>query len=143
MVRTHVGQWKYRYDDDGRVLHEDSDPAAGDDMDQLEIDYAYDGRHRLISEVARDASGRVQREIRIMYLLHGQCVVLVRRFYATVTAMWMEQLVRCWNLIHTYAKARFYCEQLPFEGEVDSARHLRVQRRHRDGTGCALMAHMQ
>jgi YD repeat-containing protein len=66
MVRAHVGQWKYRYDDSGRVLHEEGGPASGDDMDQIAIDYAYDARHRLISEVAR-AGGRVQRELAITY----------------------------------------------------------------------------
>jgi hypothetical protein len=67
MVRAHVGQWKYRYDDEGRVLHEDGGPASGDDMDQISIDYAYDEHGRPISEVARSPSGRVQREIRIVY----------------------------------------------------------------------------
>lgn len=67
MVRAHVGQWKYRYDDDGRVVHEEGGPASGDDMDLLAIDYAYDARHRLVSEVAHDPRGRVQRELRITY----------------------------------------------------------------------------
>jgi hypothetical protein len=67
MVRAHVGQWKYRYDDDGRILHEEGGPASGDDMDQLAIDYAYDARHRLVSEVARSSGGRVQHEIKIVY----------------------------------------------------------------------------
>lgn len=67
MVRAHVGQWKYRYDDDGRVLHEEGGPASGDDMDQVAIDYTYDARHRLVSEVAHGPGGRVQRELRIVY----------------------------------------------------------------------------
>lgn len=36
-------------------------------VDQLAIDYAYDAHHRLISEVARDASCGVRREVRIAY----------------------------------------------------------------------------
>ena len=67
MVRAHVGQWKYVYEDDGRILHEEGGPASGDDMDQLSIDYAYDARHRLVSEVTRGPGGRVQRETRIAY----------------------------------------------------------------------------
>ena len=67
MVRAHVGQWKYRYDDDGRILHEEGGPASGDDMDQLAIDYAYDARHRLVREVTHGPGGRVQRELRIAY----------------------------------------------------------------------------
>jgi hypothetical protein len=67
MVRAHVGQWKYRYDDAGRVLHEEGGPASGDDLDQLAIDYAYDARHRLVSEVARGPGGRLQREIKVVY----------------------------------------------------------------------------
>jgi YD repeat-containing protein len=67
MVRAHVGQWKYRYDDDGRVLHEEGGPASGDDMDQIAIDYTYDARHRLISEIARGPGGRVRRELTIAY----------------------------------------------------------------------------
>jgi hypothetical protein len=67
MVRAHVGQWKYRYDDDGRVVHEEGGPASGDDMDQIAIDYAYDARHRLVGEVAHGPGGRVQRELMIAY----------------------------------------------------------------------------
>jgi hypothetical protein len=67
MVRAHVGQWKYRYDEHGRVLHEAGGPASGDHMDQLVIDYAYDERHRLVSEVVYGPGGRVQRELKIVY----------------------------------------------------------------------------
>jgi hypothetical protein len=66
-VRAHVGQWKYLYDDDGRVLHEEGGPASGDDMDHLAIDYAYDARHRLVGEVARGPGGRIRREVNIVY----------------------------------------------------------------------------
>jgi hypothetical protein len=67
MVRARVGQWKYCYDDDGCVLHEEGGPASGDAMDRLVIDYAYDARHRLVSEVAHGPGGRVQRELKIAY----------------------------------------------------------------------------
>jgi len=67
MVRARVGQWKYCYDDDGCVLHEEGGPASGDAMDRLVIDYAYDARHRLVSEVAHGPGGRVQRELTIAY----------------------------------------------------------------------------
>lgn len=67
MVRAHVGEWKYRYDDDGHVLHEEGGPASGDIMDQVAIDYAYDARHRLVSEIARGPGGRIQRELTITY----------------------------------------------------------------------------
>jgi hypothetical protein len=56
MVRARVGQWQYRYDDDGRVLHEEGGPASGDDMDQLAIDYTYDARHRLVSAIELEPS---------------------------------------------------------------------------------------
>jgi hypothetical protein len=67
MVRAHVGQWTYRYDDDGRILHEEGGPASGDEMDRVAIDYTYDARHRLTSEIARGPGGRVQRELTITY----------------------------------------------------------------------------
>jgi hypothetical protein len=67
MVRAHVGQWKYRYDEQGCVLHEEGGLASGDDMDHLVIDYAYDARHRLVSEVVCGPCGRVKCELKIAY----------------------------------------------------------------------------
>jgi hypothetical protein len=67
MVRGRVGQWKYCYDDHGCVLHEEGGPASGDAMDQRAIDYTYDARRRLVSEVVRSPGGRVRRELRIAY----------------------------------------------------------------------------
>jgi YD repeat-containing protein len=36
-------------------------------MDQRAIDYTYDARRRLVSEVVRSPGGRVRRELRIAY----------------------------------------------------------------------------
>lgn len=65
--RGAIAEWRHDYDAEGWLVRRVGGPYSGDDADQDSIEYAYDGRHRLVRETEYAPDGSVARTVVIRY----------------------------------------------------------------------------